>query len=302
MPYAQLIVNPVAGAGKTAKNLPAIRDTLNMIGLDYSYILTEGPKHAIELAHEAVKHDYKMIVSVGGDGTISEIVNGIYHAGALKKVLVGIISTGTGADYIRTVGIPRSFEKACMKLIQPSFEEVDLGIVKCQIDGKQQDRVFVNFAGLGFDAEIVRKTTLKYKALGKVSAYLMALLTTLTTYRNKNITIEVGNELEKKTICTVIAGNGRFGGGGMLTTPEANIKDGLLDILVVGNLSKPDLLISLPRIYKGTHLSHPKVNLIRSANISIQSDAPIPIQADGEIVGETPAHFGILPSTMKLVV
>lgn len=302
MPYAQLIVNPIAGAGKTAKKLPFIIALLNDLGFDYSYVLTEGPQHALELAQDAIKHDYKMIVSVGGDGTINEIVNGVYHTGSLDKVLIGIISTGTGADYIRTVGIPRSYEEACKKLINPQINRVDLGIAKCTNDGKFRESVFINFSGLGFDAEIVKKTTLKYKAMGRVSAYLLALFTTLITYGNKTVTIDIKGESAKVIICTVIAGNGRFGGGGMMTTPDADIRDGLLDVLVVGNLSKPDLLISLPRIYNGTHLSHPKVTLSRTNEVTIKSNSLMTVQADGEIIGETPVTFGVLPSAMNLVV
>lgn len=97
-------------------------------------------------------------------------------------------------------------------------------------------------------------------------------------------------------------GNGRYGGGGMLVTPEADVSDGLLDVLIVGNLSKLDLVWSLPRIYKGTHLTHPKVTCRKAKNIYIQAEQKMPIQADGDIVGETPARFGIIPSILKILV
>ena len=113
MPYARLIVNPVAGAGRTAKQWPQIMSLLKNIGLRFEHDLTEAPRHAIELAKSAAKKGYELVVSVGGDGTINEIVNGLYDAGNIRDVRLGIISTGTGSDYIRTIGVPREHKEAC---------------------------------------------------------------------------------------------------------------------------------------------------------------------------------------------
>ncbi len=301
MAYAKVIINPSAGADKTRKKVPEIERMLREINLDFSSIITEGPGHAVKIAEESVKAGAKMIVSVGGDGTINEVANGIYNAGGLAETALGIVSTGTGADYIRTLGLPRSIDEAVKKLQSPKFNNVDLGKLSCMKNGKATERLFVNFAGLGFDAEIVRATSQKYKSLGKVAAYLMALLTILASYRNKNIKITINGVEETHKICTTIMGNGKYGGGGMMTTPEADISDGLLDVLVVGDLSKPDLLASLPRIYKGTHLTHPKVRLKKAAEISIKTEEVMTVQADGDLMGETPVTFSILPRALKII-
>jgi diacylglycerol kinase (ATP) len=302
MPNIQLIVNPMAGAGKTVKLLPLIKDVLNSYRLDYDCKITEAPGHAVVLAQDAVKNGYKIVVSVGGDGTINEIVNGINNANGLNSTSLGIISTGTGADYIRTVGIPRYYVDACKKFSKHVIKRVDIGLVEYGKNNTKSSRLFVNFAGLGFDAEIVKRTTIKYKSLGKVSAYLLALFTTLASYKNKDVTIQINSEKHSYRICTVIMGNGKYGGGGMMTTPGASVQDGLFDVLIVGDLSKFDLLKSLPTIYNGTHLTHPKVILKQAVAIEVHSQQDMPIQADGEIVGETPAMFSILPSALNLIV
>jgi diacylglycerol kinase (ATP) len=302
MKHSYFIINPAAGAGKTKKQWPVIKDLVNKLDIKFEEKETEYAGHAIELAYDAIKQGYDFIVSVGGDGTISEIVNGIYKADSLNDVNLGIISTGTGADYIRTIGTPRNFEDACKKLVNPVTRDVDVGMVECINKGQVTKRLFVNFAGLGFDAEIVKATTQKYKALGKVSAYLLGLFTTLVSYKNKQVDIIIGNETESKTICTVIMGNGKYGGGGMYTTPKAVINDGLLDVLIIGDLSKPDLINSLPMIYKGTHLSHPKVSLKKAQQVTIKPTVVMSIQADGDIVGESPATFSIIEQKLHVVV
>ncbi|MFC1930800.1 diacylglycerol/lipid kinase family protein [Chloroflexota bacterium] len=302
MPYAQLIVNPMAGARRTAKKWPQIMALLKSIGLDFQHDWTEAPGHARELAQTAVKKGSELVVSVGGDGTVNEVANGLYDSGNTADVMLGIISTGTGCDYIRTVGIPRACQEACQCLASPRKLAVDVGLVEYISNGQTMKRLFVNFAGLGFDTEIVRATTQRFKALSSKPSYLLGLLTTLLSYRNKKISLIVDGEKIEKKVCTVLINNGRYGGGGMFTAPEAELTDGLLDTLIIGDLSKLDLLWSLPRVYRGTHLTHPKVTLKKAKEIEINSAEPLFLQADGELLGELPARFRVLPATLNLAV
>ncbi len=302
MPYAHLIVNPVAGAGKSARQWPTILDYLQCNSFDFDSAVTDAPGHATDLARSAARKGYELIVSVGGDGTVNEIVNGLYHSECMKHVMLGILNTGTASDYIRTLGIPRTFKDACQCLIKPRKFTVDIGVVEWNKDNSLTKRIFVNFAGLGFDAEIVKATTQKYKVMGKTSSYLLGLFTTLAAYKNREATIIVGGKTEDRKICTIIMGIGKCGGGGMLTTPDADLCDGLFDVLIIGDLDKPDLLRSLPMIYKGTHLSHPKVDLLRAGEVEVCPVVKMPIQADGELVGESPAKFRILPSALNIAV
>lgn len=295
-------MNPAAGAGRTRKKWPQIMERLKNIGLRFEHDFTEAPRHAVELAKAAVEQGYETVVSVGGDGTINEVVNGLYDSGTLKDVSLGIISTGTGSDYIRTVGIPRQHQEACQRLLNSRKMLVDVGEVEYRNNGHMEKRLFVNFAGLGFDAEVVQATTERFKVLGGLPAYLMGLLTTFLCYRNREITIKVDGEIVSKKVCTVVMSNGKYGGGSMFVAPDADLTDGYLDVLTIDDISKPDLLWSLPRIYKGTHLTHPKVNMQLGQEIEIESAKQLRVQADGELLGETPARFRILPSSLNVLV
>ena len=298
MSYARLIVNPVAGAGKTGKKWPQIRRLLKSIGLHFEHDLTEAPGHA----KSAVKKGYELVVSVGGDGTLNEIVNGLYDAGNIKEVMLGIIGTGTGSDYIRTIGIPRQHKEACQHLLNPRKLVVDLGIVEYGSNSQIAKRLFVNLAGLGFDAEVAKATTQRFKALGPMPSYLMGLLTTFLFYKNKEVSLKLDGKAEDRKVCTIMMSNGKYGGGSMLVAPQADPTDGLFDVLIIDDLTKPDLLWSLPRIYKGTHLTHPKVTIKRAREIEIQTKQQMSLQADGELLGETPARFRVLPAALNVAI
>jgi diacylglycerol kinase (ATP) len=300
--YARVIVNPRAGAGSTAKKWPQIMDLMKSIGLAFEHDLTEAPGHAIEIAKLAAKKGYEMVVSVGGDGTLNEIVNGLYDAGGLEDVLLGIIGTGTGTDYIRTVGVPRHYKEACQCLMNRRKMLVDLGIVEYANGDQLMKRVFVNFAGLGFDAEVVKATTQRFKTLGSIPSYLMGLLSTLLLHKNKEVSLKLDGIVDNRKACAVIISNGKYGGGGMFVAPNADPTDGFLDVLIIDDLSKLDLLWSLPRIYRGTHLTHPKVTVQRVRQIDIESSQRIPLQADGELLGDTPASFHVLPAALNIVI
>ena len=302
MTYARLIVNPTAGAGRTAKKWPYIKALLKNTGLRFEHDITEAPGHAIELAKSAVNKGYKLVVSVGGDGTINEIVNGIYATGDMKDVELGIIGTGTGSDYIRTIGVSKYYQESCHHLMNPMKKSVDLGMVEFTQNGQPAKRIFANFAGLGFDAEVVKATTKKFKNFGGKPAYLMGLLSTFTTYKNRQIQITINGQTENHKVCTIVMSNGKYGGGSMLLAPNADPCDGLFDVIIIGDVTKPDLLRSLPRIYKGTHLTHPKVMVKRTNLITISSDEPMAIQADGDLLGEAPARFTVLPSVLNILV
>jgi len=301
--FAKVIVNPEAGAGKTRRLWPQIKSIFQGHGLRFEHDITEAPGHAIELAAEAARNGYDMIVSVGGDGTVNEVVNGIHASGNMSNSLLGIVSTGTGSDYIRTVGLPRRYEEACKRFLRPEKRKVDVGIVEYMKNGSKAERLFVNFAGTGFDAEIVRRTTQQFKNLGGLLSYLCGTVATILMYGNKKISLKVDGEETEKKVCTVIMNNGKYGGGGMYTAPGADLADGLLDVLVVGDMSRPKLLYSLPRIYKGTHLTIPNVSMKKAKEIEIKSLGPkMHLQADGDLLGELPARFRILPSALNIIV
>ncbi len=303
-PFAKVIVNPAAGAGRTGRLWPRLAEMFRGHGLRFEHDLTEAPGHATELAREAVARGHELVISVGGDGTINEVVNGFYDSGSLNGTALGIVSTGTGSDYIRSLGIPRRYDEACKRFLEPRQITVDLGVLEYAHNGHPVERLFVNFAGTGFDAEIVRRTNQRqYKALGGLAAYLLGALTTVITYRNRDISLKLDGETLDRRACAVIVNNGKYGGGGMFTAPDATLDDGLFDVLIIDDIGKLDLVRSLPRIYKGTHLTHPKVTMKRAKEIEIAPrDGRLPLQADGEPLGYVPARFRILPAALKVVV
>src|SRR4030043_83080 len=244
MARMKVIVNPAAGAGKTAKKWPQIMVLMKSLGLDFEHDVTEAPGHAMELAKSAVGKGYESVVSVGGDGTIHEIVNGLHEAGGGSNVAVGIVNTGTGADYIRTIGVPRRYKEACQCLLSPNRRTVDLGVVEYTKDGEHGER----------------------------------------------------------RVCTILLNNGRYGGGGMLPAPNADPGDGFFDLVIIDDITKPDLIMSLPRIYRGTHLTHPKVTLMRAREVEITPTLTSAVQADGELLGEAPAPFSVLPGALTVII
>ncbi len=302
MPDIKLIVNPLAGAGKSAREWPHILQCLQSDELSFDYELTTFKGHAIEMAQAAVEQGYHIVVAVGGDGTIHEVVNGLHKARGLDRVQMGIIGTGTGGDYIRTIGISCHIQDACHRLKNPRNLVVDLGFTEFMQNGVKNDRLFVNLAGIGFAAEIVRATTQTFKKMGSVPSYLMGLLSTLVLYRNQPVSVTIDGELSEITICTMLMSLGKYCGGAMKAAPNADPTDGLFDVVLISDLSKPDLLWSLPSIYKGTHLTHPKVCVKRAQEVTIQTDTRAALQADGELLGETPCSFRILPAALTLAV
>lgn len=302
MPYAKVIVNPAAGAGKTGRCWPDIMDCLLYYRLDFDYTLTSSRGEAEELATTAAKQGYPVVVSVGGDGTVNEVANGLMRNGHRDGVSLGIITTGTGSDYVRTIGLPRDYVKASQRLSSPKRMAVDVGIVECTDGGKSVSRYFVNSAGLGMDAEMARAATGKLKALGSKLAYMAGFFKTFLTYRNHDLQLRLNHQDEKLKACSVLVSNGRYGGGGMCPVPHAEPSDGQFDVLVIGDVSKAEMLRLLPRFYKGTHLGQAKIRTTKATEVRVRPLQAMHVQADGELLGVGPAEFRIIPRALSIIV
>ena len=302
VPYAKVIVNPVAGAHSTRRKWPRISRLLNYVGLSFDYQYTEGVGHAIEIARAAAGDGYRYVVAVGGDGTVNEVANGILHSADASSTTLGVVSTGTGSDFVRSVGIPRHYVSACSCLTSSRRSLIDVGVVEYQSKGQSKQRFFVNAAGIGFDAAAVQTTERLPKYFGGTIPYVAGLLRTLVGYRNKSVVLRIGDEVEEARILSVVVANGGYFGGGMHVAPEASLSDSLLDVIVFGDVGKFDLLKSLPMIYKGTHGEHPKVSIEKATKITVESSEPILVHADGELLGEGPASFWLEPAALSVVV
>jgi YegS/Rv2252/BmrU family lipid kinase len=302
VPRVCVIVNPAAGAGRTARRWPEIVNWLKDLGLDFSVSVTEGPGHAVELAKSAASTGPEMVVSIGGDGTMNEVVNGIHDAGGLWQVALGVIGTGTGGDYLRSVGLPNRCDEACRRLLNSGKRKVDLGVLEYTEDGRHRSRLFVNFAGVGFAGEVVRRTTRQFKSLGRTPSYLLAVISTFASHRNSMVRLTVDGEVSERKIATLILSHGKYGGGGMQVAPNADPSDGFYDVLVIGDISRPDLIASFPRVYRGTHLTHPKLTLRQAREVEFQSHSPMAVQVDGDLVPGEAVRFSVLPKALTLAV
>ncbi|MDD4877312.1 MAG: diacylglycerol kinase family lipid kinase [Dehalococcoidales bacterium] len=300
--HAKVIVNPVAGARTTYRKWARISSLLKHVGLSFDYEYTESVGHAVELARLAASDVYRYIVSVGGDGTANEVANGILHSTHPSETSLGIVNTGTGRDFARSLGLPQDYASACAVLNSSNRRLVDVGIVKFNCNGQSQQRFFINMAGVGFDAAAVETTEKLPKHLGGTIPYLTGLLLTMLRYKNKTVVINMDDRIVTKRVLNVVIANGSYVGGGMHVAPQAKLNDSLLDVVTIGDIGKFELLKALPMVYKGTHVNHPRVSIEQVKNIAIESSERLQVYADGELLGECPASFSLKPAALSIVV
>jgi YegS/Rv2252/BmrU family lipid kinase len=236
---------------------------------------------------------------VGGDGSVHEVANGL--VGLPEPPEVAIVPRGTGWDFVRTFGIPRDVERAAAIAIDGETRTVDLARAAYRAwDGSDATAVFANVGSAGMSGAIAKRANETTKALGGKASYLWATFAVFSRWAATEIELAVDGERRTARMFDVVVANGRYFGGGMEICPEAEPDDGLLDVLTIGDVTKRDLVQTMPKIYRGTHLPHPKAELLRGASVSVESDGPIPIQLDGEQPGTTPVRFEALPGALRL--
>jgi len=300
--HAKVIINPAAGAYSTHRKWPRIKQLLTHIGLSFEYQHTEGIGHAIELAQEAANNGFDFLVAVGGDGTVNEVANGIVTSKGSDRTRLGVVNTGTGSDFVRSLHIPRDYAQACPFLHSQQRLLIDVGFVEYYKNNKPSKRFFLNAAGVGFDAEVAEERLKLPRFFKGTIPYVYGLLKKLMGYKNKNVYLGVDGREEEQRVLSVVVANGCYFGGGMNVAPMAELGDGLLDVLTVGDFGKLELLKAFPTIYKGTHINHPKVRMEKSTKVTVRSEERLLVHADGEILGEGPVSFGIIPSALRVVV
>jgi YegS/Rv2252/BmrU family lipid kinase len=298
------IVNPNAGNGKGKKDWERISSLLVRENIPVSMKFTEKKCQAIELAREAIETGFRKIISVGGDGTLNEVVNGVFSQDRVspKEVVLGMIPVGTGNDWGRMFGIPLVYEGAVDVIKENKIMSHDIGLVSYYCGSEQHSRYFINIAGLGFEAMVVNKTNRqKDKGRSNQAIYFYNLLSSLISYKKTNADIIVDGRKTKSKIFSINVGNGRYCGGGMRQTPDALPDDGLLDITVIRDMGRIEIIKSLKILYDGTILSHPKVDGYRCKNLRVATESVLYTEADGESLGHTPAEFSIIPGGINVV-
>ena len=295
------IVNPAASGGRVAQQWPQIAQALGQRGLVFDADLTTHPRHATDLARAALAAGYREFISVGGDGTFNEVLNGIIVGGMPHpQVTMSVIPGGTGSDWARVLGIPRSPLDAAKSVFTQPIRAVDVGEISCYRDGQPEKRYFANVAGLGFDGEVCIRVNRSSKRLTGTLPYVTSLVLTLFSYRNKDVELVVDGQCIRGRFNSIAICSGQYYGGGMHIAPQAVVDDGLFDVVILKDLNRLELLANLPRVYNGTHLTHPKVQSLRGSQVSVTSEQRTYIQAEGELVGETPAQIRMIPASLRL--
>lgn len=291
------VVNPTAGRGRANavwKRIVALLQSHRENDVEWEAALTDGPGAATRLAARAAERGYDRIVGVGGDGTLSEVLNGM--AGSTAEIAA--VPAGTGNDYCRSAGIPLDPMAAARLALSGTAVPVDIGEM---IPRSGRPRFFLNVAGIGFDAEVARAVNRMPKRFGSTVPYVLGALRTLAWYRPVPMALHVdGRTLERRVLLAAV-GLGRYYAGGMMITPDAVLDDGVFDLCVAGDIGPMGVVRLLPGIYRGRHRSDPRVEFFRCREIALESTRPLAIHAEGEVVGELPARFRIHPSRLLLV-
>ncbi len=307
---AVFIVNPQAGGGKSEKQLKQLLADIASIYGNAQIQYTERKEHATELSRAAVKAGAELIVAVGGDGTISEVAAGFFDANgkALKPLkqapALGILPAGSGSDYAKTLGIPRASAIALQILQTKKTRTVDAGLIEfVGNNGKKTKRVFINIADVGIGGEVVDILERQGKKLGAFLSYQIATLRGLVGYKNKQleVTLDKKQKFDGEYNGIVVA-LGKYFGSGMKIAPDAECDDGLFDVVMLGQMSKLEMVAKMQKLRKGTHIFEKNINVYRAKHVTIRSATRALIDSDGEMPGECPAEFSILPAAIKVVV
>ena len=299
-----VIVNPNAGKGKGGKDREKILTLLRSEKITFDVKFTERKGHAINLTLEGIEKGFRKVITVGGDGTINEVVNGVFMNSVCNTtdITLALIPVGTGNDWGRMFGIPLSYEKAIKIIGEYKIMLHDAGKVSYYEGAEKKERFFINIAGIGFQSVVVRNTNYqKDRGRGGKAIYFYNLLTSLVSYKNTRAEITVDGKTMSAAVFSLNIGNGRYSGGGMRQTPNALPDDGLLDVTLINDMSKVEIIRNLKMLYDGTILNHPKIDGFLCKNVTVSSDSLIYIDADGESLGHTPAEFNVVPASLSIV-
>jgi YegS/Rv2252/BmrU family lipid kinase len=298
-----VIVNPRSGGGLSQRRWAALlgplTDGLGSVDVRFTEAKTDGRR----IAHEEATAGRGLIVAMGGDGTISEVADGILDAGGKSEL--GIIPRGTGGDFRRSLDLDDDIGRAARRIRETPARLIDAGRVSFVADnGSQAERHFVNVVSFGFSSDVARQANTSSKRLGGRVAFLSATLRSLVSYENVDVVLSVDDQPERRmSVLLAAIGNGRFFGGGMRICPEALLDDGLFDLVTVGNLGRVGVMANIHRIYSGHHLTMKEVQGTRGRRMKVapaDREAKIPLEVDGETPGHLPASFELLPGALRV--
>lgn len=299
-----LIANPAAGHGRDPV-LPRLRAALRAAGVDHDAVTTDGPGHATALAGQAVREGRRFIVAVGGDGTVQEVVNGLVDAETgrahAEDLVLGLVAGGTGCDLTRTFGMDRPPEKVVPHLTGDATMAFDVGRVRLTgRDGQPLTRLFANIAEAGYGGLVTDLANRLPRRLG-TARYALAIPGALLRFRLIGTTVTLDHTEVTEPMSNIVVANGQFFGGGLKVAPRALPDDGRFNVQVWRG--KPsDVLRAAPDLRVGDHLKRPDVREWQSTTVRVESERPLLVEADGEVLGTTPATFDLLPGVLRVKV
>jgi YegS/Rv2252/BmrU family lipid kinase len=291
-----LLVNPSAGGGRALKLLPAVEAELTRLGLDFRTERTQSLRHCGELAAAAVAAG-EVPVPLSGDGLVGAV------AAALRghpDAVMGVLPGGRGNDFARVAGIGTDPVAACAILAHGEPRPIDVGEVVSDGEGAGAGRTFVGIASLGFDSDANRLANEAPAFLGEL-VYAYAALRAMITWRPATFDVTVDRERRTFTGWTVAAANGKAYGGGMYLAPDAQIDDGLLDVVMAWPRSRREFVAGLRQVFKGTHLQRERISLLRGAEVRVKADRPFTVYADGDPIGELPVTIRAVPAAIRVL-
>jgi len=299
-----VILNPASGRGRGKRILPTLERLLCASNLDFNLLLTERPGHATELAEVAARQGADVVVSAGGDGTLNEIINGLMRArlDGFAGTALGVLSIGTGNDFAASLNLPDKLENALQAIIHNTRHLVDVGLLKgC---GFPDSRYFGNCVGIGFDAAggvLAERITW---ASGLLAYLIAALQNIFLYYKAPTLKIQLDSETIHMPSLLISIMNGKRIGGGFWTAPNASPNDGLFDLCIAEEVSRPRMLTLLPHFLKGTQATQPEIQMKQARKIKIKATkGAMPIQADGEILADAcdEVTIEIIPKQLEVI-
>lgn len=299
-----LIVNPRAGNAAARKALPELRTLLQREGIDHEVHHTDARHHAKELAGELAAGGARYIGAVGGDGTVHEVVNGLLAPDGSpvgQDVVLAVISAGSGGDLARTYGLDRPVERLVRRhLTTTDTVAMDVGHVTFHRDGVEAQAFFANIAEVGWGAEVVRKAQRLPRFTGRLR-YLLAAYAAIRSVNRQETHLVLDAADVTVPLVELVVANGQFFGGGMKVAPRALPDDGLFNVLAFTG-GRSQVFTLTPKLYQGEHLPNPQIAEWQSATVELAPADPMTIEADGELLGTTPARFSVVPTPLRIKV
>ncbi|HSR69069.1 MAG TPA: diacylglycerol kinase family protein [Acidobacteriota bacterium] len=286
----KIIYNPTAGGGRSERHRQRLEKLLKGRGQSYRLLPTEKPGHATQLAHQLVAEGEGRVVVMGGDGTIGEAVNGLLGS----DCELGLIPVGTGNDLARSLGLP-------FNNVGGALEVLEKGGTKAIDIGWERDRHFILMTAIGYPAHVAEETNRMTRLKGSL-AFFAAVYKALGRMKPISVRMWLDDEERELNCTSILLQNTPYCGGGQFMAPQASLEDGKLDVVVIAPVGKLDLMLNFPRIYRGTHVTHPAFSVHRASHVRIETETPMRKMFDGDICGETPLEARAMRAALRVVV